>query len=215
MRGRSARAARPLLVKALEIADLALMGGGMTLGKSVLGALALSPFVIACSDPKPATPRGSLHVAVNYSSVSEHSGDCQFGPHEAFIGGDAARSYPNEFQLGGRVVDNENGAKVSCKVAGSGSSSFSIAGNMRRGAVTLTMNGTVPQADFNASKTGSGNVQLITSGTIGHPLEPVESNSCIFTPVEVAPGKVWSKFDCPLLQAQGQQNTYCGATGSP
>jgi hypothetical protein len=202
-----------LLVKALEIIDLALMGGGMTLGKSILGALALSPFVIACSDPKPATPRGSLHVAVIQSSVSEHSSDCQFGPHDAFVGGDAGKTYPNEFQLGARVVDDENGAKVTCKVTGSGSSSFSITGSMHQGAVTLTMDGSVPQADFNAGKTGMGNVNLITSSTIGHPLAPVDSDSCVFTPVEVAAGRVWSKFDCPLLQASGQQNTYCGATG--
>lgn len=180
------------------------------LGKSLIAGCALLTFLAACSDPPPPNGRGALYVDVGEPTDSQHSG-CQFGTHSANIGGDPAQRYPDQYQFGVRVVNGENHASVKCKVKGSGP--YTISGRMSLGAVSLTVDGSVPKANFEGGASGKGNVYLLTSPMVGHSIGPIEQDPCTFTPVDVASGKVWSRFDCPVLQANGQQDTYCSATG--
>jgi hypothetical protein len=186
----------------------------MTLRKSVLSALVPALFSIACSEAAPPTARGALRVVLVPPSDSEHASDCQFDLQEAeaYIGGDRDLKYPDEFELGARVVDHQSGSSVSCTVRSAGAGMFAVQGHMRRGVVDLTMNGTVPAISDGGTATGNGNVSLVTPATVGQGLTPVEDDSCVFTPIEVAAGRVWSRFDCGLLKASGQL-AYCGATG--
>jgi hypothetical protein len=182
----------------------------MTLRKWLLIAVPVVTSLGGCSDASPLTARGAVYADVIAPSVTEHASKCLFGPHAALIGGDAANRYPNQFRVGARVVDGEGGASVSCSVKGS--TTFSISGTMTQGAVNITVNGTTPAT---AGETGEAKIYIRSSQTVGQSLAPAtgEVETCTLTPVEVAPGRAWSKFDCSLLKASGQLNTYCGATG--
>jgi hypothetical protein len=181
----------------------------MTLRKLDLGALALLLLPAACSDPKPPTPRGSLFTSIAPASVAEYAGKCNLDwtdGADAVIGGDLQKQLPDKIDPSRRVTDDEGGAKVSCKVAGS-AAAFSISGNMSQGAVTFTVTGSVP-----SKSNGSGTIYLKTTATVGNALEPIDGHPCIFRPVEVATGRVWSEFDCPVLRHAGQ-TAYCAALG--
>lgn len=184
------------------------------LGRALGVAIALPILVTtACSDSPPATARGSVIVDVTPSSVAEYASLCNFGPHQALIGGDADKLLPNAFDPGTRVVDGDDGTTVSCRVAGS--SSFEFRGRIRKGNVEVSVDGRVPSADSGTAP-GAGNVYVSTPNTSRQALEPLDAStvdSCSFTPVEVAPGRAWSAFDCPVLKASDQTNTYCGARG--
>jgi hypothetical protein len=158
-----------------------------------------------------------MRVDVQAPADAEHASDCAYGAHSANIGGDVAQQFPNQFQLGTRVIDGQADAQVSCNVTGSGTFSFSgqlVQGGLQKPNATLSVSGSVPDPAKQPGATGHGNVTLITPQSIGHQLEPVTGSAdCTFTPVEAALGRVWSKFDCPLLQANVQETAYCAATG--
>jgi hypothetical protein len=181
----------------------------MTLRTTTGCALALILLSSACSDGTTITSRAAVRITVN--TPEEPGRQCMFGPHEAYVGGDPDLKLPDAFNFGRRVVDEEDGATISCKVTGS--ETFRISGSARRGGVMLTVRGEVPNAEFEDGETGEGEVQVITSKTVGQSLVPVEGATCTLTPVKVAPGRIWAQYRCPLLEASRQQNTFCSAAG--
>ena len=167
--------------------------------------LLVAAVLAGCGDPAPPNPRGSLNLQVGASPVSQYASLCLFGTHQDFIGGDPQLRLPNEREPGPRQSEG-----ISCRV--SGSEPYHIEGRISAGTISMTFEGTVPAADF-PNATGQGDVFIAASYTVAQTLEPLEPGSCTFTPIEVASGEVWTSFNCPVLQASGQLDTYCGASG--
>ncbi len=181
----------------------------MTLRTPTGCALAVSLLLCACSDGTTLTARGAVRISVN--APDEPGRQCMFGLHEAYVGGDSANKLPDAYNFGTRLVDEENGASISCKVTGS--QTFRIRGRAQREGVLLTVTGEVPNAEFEEGQQGEGEVQVLTTSTAGQSLVPVEGSPCRLTPVKVAPGRVWAQFHCPVMEASRQQNTFCSASG--
>jgi hypothetical protein len=181
----------------------------MTLRTQAGCALAVSLFFCACSDGTTLTARAAVRISVD---APEQQGlTCMFGPHEGYVGGNAQSRLPDAYNFGTRLVDEENGTSISCKV--SGSKTFRISGSAQREGVMLTVRGEVPNAEYEEQQHGEGEVQVRTSGTVGQSLIPVEGSPCRLTPVKVAAGRVWAEFNCPVTEASRQQNTFCSTSG--
>jgi hypothetical protein len=166
-------------------------------------------FFCACSDGTTLTPRAAVRISVN--EPEEQGGRCMFGPHEAYVGGDSASKLPDAYNFGTRLVDEENGTTISCRVAGK--DTFKIRASAEREGVLLTVTGEVPNAEFEDGQNGEGEVQVLSTKTAGQSLVPVEGSPCRLTPVKVAPGRVWAEFYCPNMEASRQQDTFCSASG--
>lgn len=181
----------------------------MTLRTPTACALALSLFVCACSDGTTLTPRAAVRISVNAPQEQGQGRQCMFGPHEGYVGGDSASKLPDAYNFGTRLVDEENGTSISCRVTGK--ETFRIRGTAERAGVLLTVTGEVPNAEFEDSQNGEGEVQVRTTSTAGQSLVPL--GPCRLTPVKVAAGRVWAEFYCPNMEASRQQNTFCSASG--
>ena len=179
----------------------------MTLRTPTGCALAISLFFCACSDGTTLTPRAAVRISVN--EPEEQGGRCQFGWHEAYVGGDSASKLPDAYNFGTRLVDEENGTTISCRVAGQ--DTFKIRASAEREGVLLTVTGEVPNAEFEDNQNGEGEVQVLHQDgwTV---LVPVEGSPCRLHPVKVAPGRCGQSFTA-RTGSQPAAGHFCSASG--
>jgi len=112
---------------------------------------------------------------------------------------------------GPREVDGLNGARVGCRVSGSGT--FQVTGTAEKSVTAFTLlDGTVT----NGGK-GTGRITVSSPATAGKQLTSPNDQPCeLFVnrlPFQVAPGNIWAEFICPLVTNASQPGSNCGLRG--
>lgn len=171
-------------------------------------------FTFACSDPPTPPAQGALLESIqsNGSSTGCAASAAEFtapgntdpstGTHASLFCDVTAGTgcKPNS----NIVVDGDNGASVSCTVAGGGP--FQVDGSIAIGDIIFTVSGTLDGA--------GGKAFLSSSHTSFHLQDPecaitIEPNSG-----QIKPGAIWATFDCKKFgDTSIAQEPGCEATG--
>jgi hypothetical protein len=158
-----------------------------------------------------ATPaQGASHLALVYSS----STTCP-------ITGSANWSIPSSgttssSNVGAQIVDGTNGASVACSVKQSGSG-FAVSGSLTTsdnlsfgvGGVTLA-----PASGSNAFTGTAANVSHYAPNS-----QTMRGSNCTITVsqaqgAQLAPGKIWADFNCPVFNPSSASSGSCAAQGT-
>lgn len=159
--------------------------------------------VSACSDPAPPKAKGNMQVQIGFAVNPPENKTCNLQVPAA---GNIGEPPPTATDPGQRVTNGADGARVSCKV--SGSETYSFSGTLGKGANSFGTSGRIE-----ADGTGTGTVTVRTAGTV-NTLSTDPDLDCTFTAVEAASGRIWATYDCPGMINRQSPQTYCKASGT-
>jgi hypothetical protein len=176
-----------------------------------MGFISGALFALGCSDPAapPAQAAAFIHIATAAAADTPPGKSCNVQAHNAVIG-----SGPTTTSRGKVVVDDEGGV-VSCKVSGSGTYSFS--GSATFGSTSFS----VSAGKIKKGEPGTAIIQECDPTTGFCLVSPKEPNAegfggpCeVFIDVDrlnVKPGAIWARFKCPSLKNDSTPNVWCAA----
>ena len=107
---------------------------------------------------------------------------------------------------GPRAVDGAAFARIRCKVSGSGTFSVNLSAQNATASFMLE-DGTV------SGGTGTGTINMAGPGTNSTPLGRACQLDLRMAPLQIAPGSIWARFDCPVVAAANQPGASCSARG--
>ncbi len=200
--------------------SLRLLGLGLVLGTGALTGL-------GCSDPAGVPPQGGAYFNIGAPlEPPEGSNQCNTPGMMAEIKSGAQGVTAGGIR--GLVEDGSDGASVSCSVRRAGKvdenghsyAKYVINGSMSRGSVSLNIldaevvepGGDEAKVTGSVRGKGTGNVSLYTLVT--KQMSTADGATCNFNVLSISSGKVWATFECPLMKANAQLNTYCGVAPS-
>lgn len=168
----------------------------MSFVKHATGTLALTSALLAagCGSSDPPIGQGAWLASVGFVP-----GTCSLSGHNGSVG-EVSASTKTEV-----VTDGVDGASVTCSVTGS--SEFSVEGDVSRGAnrLRVEVSGLSSAATIDAPVKGSVSIQ--TPNTVNE----YSSSSCNFyfesEKQEVAAGRAWVSFECPAIQHLSTRST--------
>jgi hypothetical protein len=161
--------------------------------------------------PIPPPAQGGLRM--NFRPSSLPTGACSIGTN--IVGIAVGGAYPRytSGNPGQRVIDGQDGAEVSCKVAGS--SQFAVSATIRKEGASFSV-----AADVASGGMGTGQVTASHPLTTLRPFAPARSLNdpdCEFrvdeTPLEVSVGRIWAAFSCPVVRDEQDVNVACALDG--
>lgn len=166
---------------------------------SAAAGLVAALCALGCSDEVEPPPRGGLQANVSPSLVAPDGTACPSTGHSTNIG----TTPPSGSNPGTRVEDG-NGATVGCSV-----SNGEFNGKIAQGSTSFSVRGSVAPG-------GTGTATAVYyDGTLLMPLESSPDEPCIIDvstpPLEVANGRLWARFDCPLMERT--PNSACRVNG--
>jgi hypothetical protein len=141
-------------------------------------------------------PQGDLTLSVQTTAEDTDSTLCPVHGKTYVIG---APQGPSSETPGIRLIDGENGAKISCSVKGAGPYSFSgtiQATSSELDEVTLTITDGVVDAD---KLTGSASISVFTTDL--RQTYDSQVKACPITVVggQIKRGSIWATFSCPSI----------------
>jgi hypothetical protein len=124
---------------------------------------------------------------------------CSISPHTLSIG-----TPPSTTTLGVPVIDGQS-AEVTCSVSGTGT--FSFDATVEYGNVSLSI------SDGSITDGGTGSASIELTDTEG----ALSSANCSVVvgedDLEVAPGRIWARFECPGMGNDSQPSLWCASEG--
>ncbi|MEZ4222683.1 MAG: hypothetical protein R3B13_17205 [Polyangiaceae bacterium] len=149
--------------------------------------------------------QGGLSLSVDASSSPPSGASCTIQAHTASIG----QPPPDAANPGGRVVDGQDGASVTCAVRPS-ASGFDVTGIISRAGISFGIQGKVA-----ADGTGTADV------TYFDPASAITLKSPASTPCQlsapqastVSAGRIWAGIQCPGLAGEATPALYCAGQG--
>jgi hypothetical protein len=167
---------------------------------------------LACSDPVPPPAQAGLRLGMaNSAGIAGKS--CPVttvtktvpdrDPTSVFEG-------PTATDPGVRVIDGEDGSKISCTVK-EGSGTFSVSGSIQYASTSFTLlGGSVPEGGM-----GTANISVYAP-EIGTSISSPSGSPCTLrvppgTNFQVKSGSIWAEFACPSLETT--PSTACSANG--
>lgn len=162
---------------------------------------------LGCSDPVEPPAKGAANIHVRSASGIPSGYQCNIPAHIAQIGDKANPSREDTIT---RVTNGKNGATVECTVKGSGT--YSVTAKLNHQKVSLSLQGSISAGGTGEAFMASFDPTSATS--LATPDDKPCTLSVETAPLQVAAGRLWATFNCPVLQDDGAPTTtYCAADG--
>ena len=177
---------------ALSAAGVALLGG------------------LGCSDPVPLPAQGAFSMNVR-APTGPNAGGCKVQAHTANIGTPPLTSTNSDVD---RAVDKQGkpSADVSCTVKGK--STFSVKGNVKKGVTSFNVTLIEDIGKGGSARATVSEFDATSAVTLSSPAETPCTVSLAGGNLEIAPGRIWATFDCPvILDPRSPGTTTCTADG--
>lgn len=182
----------------------------MTL-RGPMGFISAALFALGCSDPAapPAQASAFMHIVTAVPADTPPGKSCNVAAHYGTIGSGTSTT-----TRGKMVVDDEGGV-VSCRV--SGGPTFSFSGSATHGATSFS----VSAGKVKKGEPGTAIIQECDPTTgfcLNSPKAPDADGfggPCTVDvdvdKLNVKPGAIWARFSCPSLKNDSTPNVWCAA----
>lgn len=187
----------------------------MALSLLSVGAIAISALASSgCSDTVPPPAQGALSYRV-WGATGQ---GCLVQNHSSNAPNPGRGQNVTSTGVGSVAVDGENGAKVSCRVSGDGTS-FSVTGELTLGDVSFSVSTQLSPGD----KEADGKIRLqdnLTANVYAQPatlLDPPTPPCKIDISkgnYDVGTGWVWGHFMCDSIVDERSPDAFCSAEGT-
>ncbi|MEB2312042.1 MAG: hypothetical protein OZ921_11190 [Sorangiineae bacterium] len=174
----------------------------------VAAGILATAFVLGCSGAKEPPPDGNLQMRVFAGQEDPTVCKIAHNMQIAKKGGSPPSHEVN--QPGGRVEDGSEGFSVSCSIHGK--DQFSITGSINGSAAAFSFSGNVAKGG-----SGQGSIAQYSSQFQATVASPADAPCTFYVdkdPLQVAPGRIWARFECPkILDTSLPTTTTCAASG--
>ncbi len=177
-----------------------------SLGPSAVLAITLA----ACSDPVPLPAQGAFSMNIR-APAGPNAGLCKVQPHNANIGTPPLSATNSDVD---RAVDKQGkpSADVSCTVKGK--ETFEVQGSLKVGSTSFFVRLVEPLPKQGSARAFISEFDATSQTSLASPT----GNECTVTampaPLEIASGRIWATFDCPLIRDdRSVSTTSCSGSG--